>query len=440
MKRNIALLFATFFLATGTGVQAQGNPEAWTLRDCINYALEHNIQVKKSRVNLLSGGEDTQQARARLFPSLSASISQNVALYPSPDAASGSSYNGNYGLNASWTLFDAGRRANAVKQQEIQDEINSLGIEQSENDIQLSLVQAYMQALYAYEAVHISENTAEVSKAQLDRAAGLLAAGAISRVDYAQLESQYSTNKYQLVVSQKNLDNYKLQLKQLLELDMATDMQIAVPGLEDSEVLQSLPDKASVYAATLGAMPEVKSGELGINMAKLEIERARAGYYPSLALTAGAGTTHASGMGLELGSQVWNRLNGSAGLTLSIPIYSNRDNKTAVNKAKHSVVTQQLNLQGTQKALLRTVEGVYLDAASSQNQYQAAGERLKYVSESYRLTEEQFFLGMKNTLELLTEKNNLLNAQQETLQSKYMAVMSIQLLNIYQKKPISITF
>lgn len=102
------------------------------------------------------------------------------------------------------------------------------------------------------------------------------------------------------------------------------------------------------------------------------------------------------------------------------------------------ITTSQLDLLNAQKDLLQTVEGIYLDATSAQSQYMSAVERLSYIQQSFELTEEQFFLGMKNTLEMLTEKNNLLNAQQEVLQSKYMAIMSIQLLNIYQKKPVDI--
>ena len=127
----------------------------------------------------------------------------------------------------------------------------------------------------------------------------------------------------------------------------------------------------------------------------------------------------------------------TVGLTISIPIFSNRQYKTAYNKAKYAITTSQLELLNTQKQLLQTVEGIYLDATSSQTQYTSATERLSYVKESYNLIDEQFSLGMKNTLELLTEKNNYLTAQQEQLQAKYMALMSVQLLNVYQKKPVA---
>lgn len=415
-------------------------PEQWTLRSCLDYALAHNIQVKKSKIVSLSGQEDTELAKAQLFPSLSASVTQGFVNYPSADVVSNNSYTGNYSVNANWKLFDGGRRSNTIRQQKIQNDVNDLGVEQSEDDIQISIIQSYLQVMYASEAVRINRNTVEVSKAQRDRAQQLLEAGSISSVDLAQLESQYSTDKYQLVVAETNLANYKLQLKQLLELDITAEMNLSVPELTDRDVMVPLPDKQVIYNTSLAVMPEVKSSELSIRIAELETKKARGAYLPSLSMNAGIGTGHLSGTDYMFGSQLWNKFNESVGLTLSIPIFSNRENRTAVNKARYAVTNSQLDLLNTQKTLLKTVEGIYLDATSSQNQYTSAAERLKYVEQSYQLTEEQFFLGMKNTLELLTEKNNLLTAEQELLQSKYMAIMSIQLLNRYQKKPIDVNY
>lgn len=438
--KQVPFTLLTCLLLLPFGMSAQDKPEQWSLRSCLDYALAHNIQVKKSKIASLSGQEDTELAKAQLLPSLSASVTQGFVNYPSSDVVSNNSYTGNYSVSANWKLFDGGRRVKAIQQQKIQNDVDNLGIEQSEDNIQISIIQSYLQVMYASEAVRINRNTVEVSQAQRNRAEQLLTAGSISSVDLAQLESQYSTDKYQLVVAETNLDNYKLQLKQLLELDITEEMNLVVPALTDRDVMVPLPDKQVIYNTSLSVMPEVKSSELSIQMAELETKKAKGAYLPSLSINAGIGTGHLSGTDYMFGSQLWNKFNESIGLTLSIPIFSNRENRTAVNKARYAVTNSQLELLNTQKTLLKTVEGIYLDATSAQNQYTSASERLKYVEESYRLTEEQFFLGMKNTLELLTEKNNLLTAEQELLQSKYMAIMSIQLLNMYQKKPIDVNY
>ena len=438
MKR-FSFLFACLFLF-GWAVKAQELPTRWTLKACLDYALANNIQVKKSKVAYQSGLEDTEQAKAQLFPSLTASVTQGFVNYPSSDVQKNNSYSGNYAVNANWKLFDGGQRQQAIKQQKLQDEINELAIEESEENIQISLVQTYMQVLYAMEAVRINQQTVEVSTAQRDRAVELLRAGSISKVDLAQLESQLSTDKYQLVTAQTSLDNYKLQLKQLLELDITQDIELEVPELTEEEVMSPLPNKQTVYNTSLAVMPSVKSSEKEIQVAELGVKKAKGAFLPSLSMNAGIGTGHLSGTDYAFGSQIWNSFNESVGLTLSIPIFSNRQYKTAYNKAKHALTTSQLELLNTQKQLLKTVEGIYLDATSSQTQYLSASERLRYVQESYNLVDQQFGLGMKNTVELLTEKNSFLTAQQEQLQAKYMALMSQQLLNIYQHKPIAANY
>ncbi len=437
MTRMILTTWIIWSLASCLG--AQELPERWTLQTCLDYALENNIQVRQSRVSELSGLEDTELAKAQLFPSLSASVSQSFVNYPSGDATDNNSYSGNYNLNANWTLFDGGRRTKEIKRSKLQNEVDKLSTEETEDNIQIAIVQAYLQVMYAMESVRINENTVETAKAERDRAEELYKAGSISSVDLAQLESQYSSDKYQLVVAKNSLDNYKLQLKQLLELDILDEIKLDMPDIAEEHILTPLPDKEIIYMTSLEVMPQIRSSELSIEMAELEKQKAKSSYWPTLSMTAGVGTGHISGTDYNFGNKIWKNFNESIGLTISIPIFANRENKTAYNKAKLALTTSQLDLLNAQKDLLQTVESIYLDAVSAQSQYLSATERLSYIQQSFQLTEEQFFLGMKNTLEMLTEKNNLLTAQQEVLQAKYMAIMNIQLLNIYQKKPVNLT-
>lgn len=437
MTRTI--LTTLIIWASASCLDAQELPERWTLQTCLEYALENNIQVRQSRVGELSGLEDTELAKAQLFPSLSASVTQGFVNYPSSDATENNSYSGNYNLNANWTLFDGGKRTKEIKKSKIQNEVDKLSTEETEDNIQIAIVQAYLQVMYAMESVKINENTVETAKAERDRAKELYKAGSISSVDLAQLESQYSTDKYQLVVAQTSLDNYKLQLKQLLELDIMDEIKLDMPDIAEEHILTPLPDKETIYMTSLSVMPQIRSSELAIEMAELEKQQAKSSYWPTLSLSAGVGTGHVSGTDYNFGNKIWKNFNESIGLTISIPIFANRENKTAYNKARLALTTSQLDLLNSQKELLQTVESIYLDAVSAQSQYLSATERLSYIQQSFQLTEEQFFLGMKNTLEMLTEKNNLLTAQQEVLQAKYMAIMNIQLLNIYQKKPVDLT-
>ena len=437
MKRLLPILLCSLLLSGLRNATAQEASKTWTLQECLDYAYQNNIQVRQSRNNQLSGIEDTKQAKAALFPSLVASTTQSYTNYPSSEVTDNNSYTGTYGITAGMTIFEGGKLRTEVKRQKVQNQMDALSVEESVNDIRIAIVEAYMQALYAADAVRINRSTAEASKAQRDRAEEMLRTGSISRVDFAQLQSQYSSDEYQIVVAGSTLDNYKLQLKQLLELDIMEEMNPAVPGVKEENVLKALPPKNEVYETALKVMPQIRRGELGIEAAKLEEKSARAGFFPSISLSASVGTGHMSNNDFESGSQIWNRFNENVGLTLNIPIFSNRKNRTAVNKAKIALNDSYLEWTSLQKELLRNVESAYLDAVSAQAQYLSAREKEKYARESYELTSEQFRVGVKNTVELITAQNEYSAAQQQVLQAKYLTLLSIELLNIYQGLPAS---
>ena len=437
MKRLLPILLCSLLLSGLRNATAQEASKTWTLQECLDYAYQNNIQVRQSRNNQLSGIEDTKQAKAALFPSLVASTTQSYTNYPSSEVTDNNSYTGTYGITAGMTIFEGGKLRTEVKRQKVQNQMDALSVEESVNDIRIAIVQAYMQCLYAADAVRINRSTAEASKAQRDRAEEMLRTGSISRVDFAQLQSHYSSDEYQIVVAGSTLDNYKLQLKQLLELDIMEEMNPAVPGVKEENVLKALPPKNEVYETALKVMPQIRRGELGIEAAKLEEKSARAGFFPSISLSASVGTGHMSNNDFESGSQIWNRFNENVGLTLNIPIFSNRKNRTAVNKAKIALNDSYLEWTSLQKELLRNVESAYLDAVSAQAQYLSAREKEKYARESYELTSEQFRVGVKNTVELITAQNEYSAAQQQVLQAKYLTLLSIELLNIYQGLPAS---
>ena len=439
---------------TAIGTQQQDSTQAlpaqWNLQTCIDYALQQNITIRKNRLNAESAEVDVKSAKAALFPSLTASVSQRIGNRPNSQtntiidgdnitsSQSKTSYNGSYGIDANWTLYNGSKRLNTLKQQRMNNRIAELGVAESENTIEESITQIYVQILYAAEAVKVNEATLDVSRAECERARALLAAGSIARSDLAQLEAQVSTDKYQLVTAQATLQDYKLQLKQLLELDGEKEMTLYIPTLGDENVLSPLPSKTDVYRSALTLRPEIEAGRLNVKASELDINIARSGYIPTISLSAGIGSTNTNGNDFTFGEQIKQNWNNSLGVTVSVPIFNNRQTKSAVQKAKIQKQNSELDLLDNQKNLYKTIEGLWLDANSAQQRYVAAIEKLRSTQTSYDLIQEQFNLGMKNTVELLTEKNNLLNAQQETLQAKYMAILNTQLLKFYQGEQITL--
>ena len=451
IMKQVYLIILSCLLLLPAGMKAEDDmPKQWTLRNCIDYALEHNITIRRNRINVESTQEDVKTAKADFLPSLSGNISQRIV--NRPNSASGTiisgdnittsesktSYNGSYGIDANWTVYNGSKRVNTLKQQQLNSRVAELTVDESENSIEENITQLYVQILYSAEAVKVNESTLEVSRKEFERGQELFNAGSIASSDLAQLEAQVSNDNYQLVTSQTTLQNYKLQLKQLLELDGDFEMDLFLPPLDDSSVLIPLPTKDDVYQTALNLRPEIESSKLNIEASDMNIKIARAGYIPSLSLSAGIGTTNANGNDFSFSEQVKQNWNNSIGLTLSIPIFDKRQTKSAVNKAKLQRQTSELDLMDNQKTLYKTIESLWLSANSAQQQYVAATQKLKSTQASYALVSEQFNLGMKNTVELLTEKNNLLSAQQETLQAKYTAILNAGLLRFYQGEQIDL--
>ena len=447
MKKRELIFFAA--LATFLSANAQ-EKQTWSLEDCINYALEKNIQLQQNKISLQESEVDVKTAKAALFPSLSFNTGHNIVNRPYQEnsaTVSGTeiissnnktTYNGSYSLSAQWTLWNGGQRLNNIKQQKKNQEIAELTVAEMENTLKEEITKLFLQILYADESVNINKGTLEVSKATYERAKELFNQGSISKADLAQLEAQVGNDQYQLVTSESSLRNYKLQLKQMLELDGNMEMELELPVLDDEKVMQLLPNQDEVYQTALANRPEIQSSKLSIDNSKLAISAAKSGYYPSISLSASTSSMTNNASQNNWAQQMKYGWNNMIGLTVSVPIFNNRQTKSAVEKAQFQYNSSLLNLQDKQKGLYTEIETLWLDALNAQQQYAAAEVKLKSSQTSFDMVNEQFRLGMKNTVELLTEKNNLLSAQQQRVQAKYMAILNRTLLDFYAGKDIEL--
>lgn len=426
-------LFALIFSAEGQ--------KKWSLRECIDYARQENIQVKKLKLSTDSYEIDSKQAKAELFPSLTGTISQsyNHAKNASNDYHYQGLFNGQYGLNLNWTVFDGKQNLNNIKQTKLQKEIGVLNTETEQNDLEVSITQIYLQLLYARESIKNNLNIVEASELQLKQTKDFLDVGNITKAEYAQVEAQYSSDKYNLTLAENSFDNYKLQLKQLLELDIDYDFDIMFPDIKDEDIQTLIPSKQDVYRTALSIMPEIKGSYLNIDIAKVQESSAKGGYLPTISLNGSLGTSNVWNSSYpSFSTQINRNFNQYIGLSVSVPIFDNFRNRSTVQKSKIQTETAQLNYTDAQKTLLRTIESLHQDAISAQSKYYAAKDKLTSSELSYTLVKEQYALGMRNTVELTTEQNNYANSLQDLLQAKYAALLSIKLLNFYQGIEISL--
>ena len=408
----------------------------WTLKDCIDYALEHNISVKTARLSVLSAEEDVKEARAKLFPSLSFSTTHQGGYRPFADDGGTyedkGTYSGDYGLNASWTVWDGNANRNTLKLQKIVGQQEQLQLEESINSIQEQILQLYVQILYVAEAVEVDRQILDISRQNAARGEEMYKVGSLSRADLSQLEAQVATDEYNLVNMQGQLEDYKQQMKYLLRLDHDVVFDLAVPSSTDGQALAAVPSVSEVLDSALAVRPEIRNALLGVESGNVSIDIAKAGRMPTVSLSGGIGTNTMSGTGTAWGSQMKGNFNGSLGVTLSIPIFDNRATKTSVNKAEIALQQSKAEVDDAKAQLALTIQGYWINATTNQERFKAAGVSVSSAQDSYELLSEQFSLGLKNIVELTTAKTTLLNAQQSRLESKYTAILYLKLLDFYK--------
>ena len=400
----------------------QTSAREWTLADCVNYALANNISLKKSKVQQLSALEDVKQSQAALLPSLDFSTSQNVTYRPWPETgrqtvANGygetsvdkTFYNGSYSLSGNWTVWNGGRNTNQVKLNKLTEQQAVLDSAQTANTILEQIAQLYVQILYSNEAIGVNKASLETSRANEERGKTMLGVGKMSKADLAQLTAQRAQDEFNVVEAESNLRNYKRQLKEILQITGDEEFDIAVEH-----------------------RPEVKAAELGVEGSGLSAKIAKAQRLPSVGLNVGVSTNTTSMSDNAWGSQMKNNMSVGGGFTVSVPLFDNRKSKTAANKAMLQRESYMLDLKDKQTTLYSTVENYWLQAVTNQNKFKAARVSTQSAKDSYELLSEQFRLGLKNIVELMTGKNNLLTAQQNELQSKYLTILNLNMLSFYK--------
>ncbi len=441
-----ALLFISVMLLTGLVAMAQ---KQWTLEDCIDYAMVNNITLQKSKLQKESATEELKGAKAALLPTLSASTNQSLGYQPWKDTGMAyvtngtvntkvdkTSYNGSYSLSGQWTVWNGNRNINTVKLDQFSEEQAELQAQETANSIQERIAQIYSQILYLAENVKVNEQMLETSLKNEERGQEMVNVGKMSKADLAQLSAQRANDEYSIVEAKSQLMNYKLQLKQLLEITDNEQFDVAIPEISDDQVLAQIPEMQTVYERALLSRPEIERLQLAIKSSDVSVSIAKAGWMPSVNLTGGITTSTNSLSGTDWGSQIKSNVNTSLGVGVTMPIYDGRSTKTAVNKAKINQLQAQLNLQDQQKTLYSDIQQYWLNAWTNQQKYQAAKSSVESAQQSYDLLSEQFRLGLKNIVELMTGKDNLLSAQQNQLQSKYLALYNQQMLEFYQSGEI----
>lgn len=426
---------------------AAGQSE-WTLNYCVEQALNNNISIQKSRLDEKISEVSVKQQRGAYQPSINLSSGHNYTNTPFPatgygysnsgsgveadNAVKHHSYSGSLGLNLSWTIWN-GSRQPQIEQARINLQRSGLITNQMENDIREQVTQVYTQLLYATENVGVCQVRVESSEALRKQGEERLRVGTINKSAYLQLLSQCASDTASLVQAQAEMQNQQLALLQLMELPAGTAFQLADEQLAEQIALGDIPALAEVYDNATAKRPEIRAAMLSQDAAQYDTRIAKAGYMPSFGLSAGTGTGWRTGTDFTFAEQMKNGWSNTAGISISVPIWNARQTKSQVERAKLQEKQAEMTYQDQLKSLRKAVESLWLNATTAQQQYRAALAKLNASQEAYDTLEEQFRVGQKTPTDLVQQRAELLNAQQQALQTKYNAYYAQLMLQYYSQ-------
>lgn len=447
MTKKTAWALCLFLCASSS----YGQQHNWTLQDCINYATDHSIEILKSKAQTDIATENVKRQKANWLPTLSANSSQSLTYRPFQEGATGfvngnamsssskkTSYNGSYGINAYWTVFNGNQTNNNIKIAKLQSEESELNTLTSINTIKEQIVQLYINIMYTREALEVNKELLKQDSVLYKRGQELLSQGQIAKYELLELQAAVANGKYDIVNSATQIDQYLLQLKQLMSLPSEEHFDIANITLDDAHTLAAVPETQSVYSSALKQRPEIKAADLSIKEAELNYKVAKAGFLPTISLSAGFGDNHSSGSNKDWFEQMKRNLDGSIGVTISVPILDGRSNKTNTRKARIEQTIATLDKEDASRDLYYSIANYRLNAYNNQQKYIAGTEKLNYNQENYNAIYTKAQIGTMNIVETLNARTSLLNAKQDVLQSKYLTAYNRSMLNFYANNQLDL--
>jgi len=455
MKTKFSLLLAFLTIAISFAQDKQ-----WTLKECVDHALENNLSVQRAKFTTDLRNEDINTAKGSKLPGFSASANQNFSFGSGFDAASNSRVSvdrrsNSFGLSGSITVFNGFRIKNIYEQSKVSYEASLLDLEKMKNDISLNIVNSYLNVLFNKENLKIAESQLEISRQQFERTKGLVEEGVQPKGNLLEVEATKINDENAIVTAQNNVDLSLLTLSQILQIPNAGfDIQDVPISIESVALLYNNTNE--IFEKAVNNQPEIKSAELGLKNAETQIEIAKADYLPSLTASAGLNTVYNHTQGrsddflipdpnnpgqsllIKNGffDQLDNNLGQFVGLNLNIPIFNRGQVKANVNRAKINQKISAVNLSDQKLALREAIERAYINAKATLKEYEAANKSVEAQLISFEYAKQRYDLGVTNSFDFEQVRNRLVNAQAALTRAKYNYVFRTKVLEFYYGIPL----
>jgi outer membrane protein len=479
MRKSIPLVFLLLNILFQTTAQEPAN-NSWSLEDCIEYAMENNIQIKQTVLNTQYNENLLKQSRLGQIPNLNGSANYSFSwgraldqtTYQFTDDQQINSIS--MGLSTSANLFNGLKVKNTIEQNELNLLASYEDVEKIKNDISLNIAAAYLTILFNKELKIVTDNQLKITAQQVDRTRKMVDAGKLAEGSYLEIQAQYASEELNLVNAENQLAISLLNLQQTLDLPVDTAFDVIIPELEDPAADPIVMSAVEVYRIAEQEMPQIKGAELTLQSSEKQLSIAKGSRSPQLFLSGnfnsgysdireqvtsitpispiigntapdfsgtniyGPEINYPSYGGYPFFNQIVDNRSAGVGLGLSIPIFNGWQVNTGIANARIMLENSQLELESKKLNLYASIQKAYTDALAALKKFQATEHALVYMEESFKYTEKKFEVGLVNTVDYNISKNQLTATQSDLLQAKYDFIFRIKILNFYQGEPITL--
>jgi len=466
MKSFVKALLLLISIQSSGIINAQ---KVWTLEQCIGYALQNNLQIKRQALQVDMANNNLTQSKIDFLPDLSASGTHNYGSGRAPNYstfsyASNTLNSGNIGLQSNVIIFSGFQKIYTVKMRFYNFLSTRENLEKAKNDISLAIASAYLQILFNRELLDVTQSQLEVTKMQVDKTSKLVEVGNLARGSLLEIQAQAASEEANLTDAQNKLNLSYITLAQILDLDTLKNFEIYIP--QEINVPETFSDNTdSVYKIALNNMPEIKGAEYSLLSAKSQLAVVRGSRFPQLTLTGYYDTQYDFNDSLSkpvigsnglpvigpygnietvnykknpIGDQLKNNVYKQVSLNLSIPIFTKWQIQTRVSNAKINVLDAEFALKQNQIGLRKDIEQAYADALAAFQNHKSRQRSVAAYEENFKYVQQKFDVGLINSVDYNVAKNDYTKSKSDFLQAKYEFIFKTKILDFYKGNVIKL--
>ena len=445
MKRITMLVLLLALVRLGLLAQNK----LWNLRECCDYAVEHNISIKQQQNACRQQELQLSTAKNSRLPNLSGSVGQSFSFgrgltaentYSNTNTSSTS-----FSLGTSVPIFTGFEIPNRIKLNQLNLEAATADLEKAKNDIRMQVAQAYVQILYDIEISDVAHRQIDIDSAQVARLQAFVANGKAAEAELSQQKATLASSRLTATQADNNTRLAVLALTQLLELPSPLGFDIVKPNIDELTGIDGLAGLSSItpdiiYAEALGVKPEILSQELKLKGTEHSIKIAQAGNLPTLSLNGSLGTNYYTTSGFKsdgFGTQLKNNFSQGIGLNLSVPIFNRFQTRNNIRNARIEQENQQLALDNTKKALYKEIQQVFYNALNAITKENSSREALQSSKDAFVLMQAKYENGKATITEFNEAKNKYLKAESDLVQARYENLYQHALIEFYRGKDLN---